>query len=265
MFFLGDVHNRFDHILPSVLPHLEAGRENHVIFLGDIQCERPFEERIEPLLAAGLGVWFIHGNHDTDKQEEWDNLAASAHRNLHARVVEIDGVRVAGLGGVFRGAIWHPDIHKPHTDESYDGRRFPGHWSWDDYQRMLQRQRKDKRAPVTSKQDGRLRKHLSSIFPQDYVTLMNQRADILVTHEAPSCHPFGFEEIERVARAMGASKVFHGHQHDCLDYSGWESRFRVEAFGVGLRGITDLDGMKVLDGETDFSPKVWNRPRSVEG
>ena len=29
-------------------------------------------------------------------------------RNLHNRVVEIQGQRIAGLGGVFRGQIWMP-------------------------------------------------------------------------------------------------------------------------------------------------------------
>jgi hypothetical protein len=31
-----------------------------------------------------------------------------ADRNQHGRVVEFDGLRIAGLGGVFREKIWHP-------------------------------------------------------------------------------------------------------------------------------------------------------------
>ena len=29
-------------------------------------------------------------------------------RNIHGKVVDIQGVRIAGLGGVFRGHIWMP-------------------------------------------------------------------------------------------------------------------------------------------------------------
>ncbi len=55
-------------------------------------------------------VWWILGNHDTDSDPDHDNLfgAELAHRNLHGRVVEIAGVRVAGLGGIFRESIWSP-------------------------------------------------------------------------------------------------------------------------------------------------------------
>jgi cytosine/adenosine deaminase-related metal-dependent hydrolase len=44
--------------------------------------------------------------------------------------------------------------------------------------------------------------------------LSKLRADILVTHEAPSCHPYGFAAIDALARAMGVVRSFHGHQHD---------------------------------------------------
>ena len=33
----------------------------------------------------------------------------------------------------------------------------------------------------------------AAIYPADFALLGKQRADILVTHKAPSCHPFGFQ------------------------------------------------------------------------
>ena len=38
----------------------------------------------------------------------------------------------------------------------------------------------------------------------------NTRADILVTHEAPSCHRHGKNAIEELAEAIGAKKIFMG-------------------------------------------------------
>lgn len=51
------------------------------------------------------------GNHDTDNVENYQNLFEDGlfkSRNLHGRIVEIDGLRFAGLGGVFRGEVWFP-------------------------------------------------------------------------------------------------------------------------------------------------------------
>lgn len=55
-------------------------------------------------------IWWISGNHDTDSEASHDHLHCSvlADHNLHDRVVEIAGVRIAGLGGVFREQVWAP-------------------------------------------------------------------------------------------------------------------------------------------------------------
>ena len=62
-----------------------------------------------------IAVHWIHGNHDNDGGPEmWANLAApernplTASGGLHARVVEIEGIRIAGLGGTFRPPVWSP-------------------------------------------------------------------------------------------------------------------------------------------------------------
>ena len=94
-------------------------------------------------------------------------------------------------------------------------------------------------------------KHRSTIFESDWSHLATQRADIFVTHEAPGCHPYGFEAINEVASFMGVSLTFHCHQHDCLDYSGQFERLGHKAFGVGFCGITDQDGWVIRPGDFD--------------
>ena len=78
--------------------------------------------------------------------------------------------------------------------------------------------------------------------PVVYEHLKSQRADILVTHEAGSAHPHGFAAIDELARAMGVARTFHGHHHNQFDYSADRARLGFSAFGVGFRGIVDIDG-----------------------
>lgn len=99
--------------------------------------------------------------------------------------------------------------------------------------------------------DGLPRKHHSSIFPEDYFCLVSQRADILVTHEAPSAHPHGFEAIDELARSLRVAKAFHGRHHDSLDYSRDRARLGFAAFGVGFCGVTDMNGSCVQPGKFD--------------
>ena len=43
-------------------------------------------------------------------------------------------------------------------------------------------------------------------------------------------------------RAMGVARTFHGHHHNQFDYSADRARLGFSAFGVGFRGIVDIDG-----------------------
>ena len=100
---LGDVHGDVRHLLSVI----KAEEPDAIIFLGDIESPIPFEEFIADL-AVFTEVWWIHGNHDTDSRESYSNLfeSALAGRNLHGRVVDIAGLRVAGLGG----GVSRPDL-----------------------------------------------------------------------------------------------------------------------------------------------------------
>lgn len=105
IYFFGDTHGGFEHFLDMVgLDHPAA-----VVFLGDLQAQRPLDIKLASILDK-TEVWYIHGNHDTDSEDDYDNLFGStlADRNLHGRVAEIDGLRITGLGGIFWGLVWAP-------------------------------------------------------------------------------------------------------------------------------------------------------------
>ena len=165
IYFFGDTHGHFRHVLEIV----SRDRPTSIVFLGDLQVQRPLEVELESILGM-TEIWFIHGNHDTDSDADYDHLFGStlADRNLHGRVALVDGVRVAGLGGVFRGQVWTPPVD----------------WLYESPEEFTARCGRGNRW-----RDGLPRKHRSSIFPEDYFRLVAQHADILVTHEAPSAHP----------------------------------------------------------------------------
>ncbi|WP_034619546.1 metallophosphoesterase family protein [Chitinibacter tainanensis] len=218
IFFCGDTHGRFEHVIRAVHTH----RPDAIVLLGDIQAQRPLEDELAAILAL-TEVWFIHGNHDTDTFYDYAHLFDSplAERNLHGRVVDIAGRRIAGLGGIFRGQIWMPPAAPNYPSQAH----YLAHCGQSNHWR-----------------GGLPRKHRSTIFYADYQALAQERADILVTHEAPSCHPYGFQALDQLANKLGVSTAFHGHQHDCLDYRPHDARLGFRAYGVTLRGITDEHG-----------------------
>jgi len=105
LLFVGDPHGDFEPVIATV----DRLRPEAIVLLGDIQARQPLHIELGPILDLAE-VWLIHGNHDTDSDADYDNLWGSklADRNLHGRIVEIAGYRVAGLGGIFRGKIWDP-------------------------------------------------------------------------------------------------------------------------------------------------------------
>ena len=207
--FAGDPHGRFRHILRAAAELNPSA----VVLLGDLEPQRPLHEELE---AIAHKTWFIHGNHDTDSEADYDNLFESslAHRNLHGRVVEIGGFRVAGLGGVFRERIWAPPLE-------------PAFLSGQDRLKGIR--------PSERWRGGIPLRHRSSIFPDEVDRLSRQRADVLVTHEAPGGHPRGWKALDQLAGAMGAQVLVHGHLHQQIDYAA-EGRLpddcRYQAYGV---------------------------------
>jgi predicted phosphodiesterase len=217
--YCGDTHGSLRHLIDAV------GRcqPMAIVLLGDIEASRPLD--VELAAIAPEKIWFVHGNHDTDSAQNWNHLWGSklADRNVHGRVVTLpNGLRLAGLGGVFRGSVWDPRLP---VDPRYQDR-----------------EEHAKVTPVQDRWQGSVqRRHWSTIYPRELNDLSDLRADILVTHEAPGHHPNGFKLLDTLAQSMQVKLSVHGHQHDRLDSSHcWEQQGFM-SFGVGLRGISAID------------------------
>ena len=220
----GEPHGEFDYINKTV----EKYRPDAIVILGDLQPPDDLETLLAPTLAI-TQVWWIPGNHDTDCEEYYDRLwhGPIAEHNLHGRVAEVAGLRIAGLGGVFRGQIWMPEGRPNYQSATGFVRRSPKTNLW---------------------RGGLPRRHRSSIFPATYEALQQCKADILVTHEAAGCHKKGFDAIDRLAKSLGVKWLFHGHQHEDCEYGVYKG---MQVRAVGFRGIVDLNGRVVRPAEID--------------
>ncbi|WP_291012941.1 metallophosphoesterase [Hydrogenophaga sp.] len=199
LWFLGDVHGEFRHIGVALRQAEQAGNlPSWLISLGDVELDTILREILAPLRLEfpGVKVAFIHGNHDADTHENWACLHDCADAvALHGQVVELVGIRVAGLGGNFMGRVWAPPSGPTFASKAQAMKRGP--YAWRDGQQP------------SPKLHG-------AIYRDDVAALAKQRADILVTHEAPSCHPYGWETLDQLARDMRVVRTFHGHTHDDL-------------------------------------------------
>ena len=210
--FAGDPHGQYDHLYPFVQNQPNVA----LVILGDLQLTSVDElDR----LAQYCDLWFIHGNHDSKTVAAFEALWGTEwkSRNLHGRVVEIQGKRIAGLGGVFRGQIWMP----PNKPLFFD----PIHYCQYCVADKLWR-------------GGLPLRHRTSIFPSDIETLQTQQADILVSHEAPKPHPSGFLALNTLAKAMGVKQVYHGHHHENFDYQQLNKN-AFQIVNVGFRSIAN--------------------------
>ena len=227
--FIGDVHQQWQFVergLASLDPLPQAA-----ILLGDLQCDRPLDELAAPLLDRGIDVHWIFGNHDNDGGPEmWANLV-EPQRNprtkqgaLHGNVAEIAGLRIAGLGGTFRPRIWEP----PESPRLHRREQLP-----EDLASLGPAWPKEHIAALVHSLGA------TAIWPEDYDELASQRADILVTHEAPRSHPAGNAALDALARAMGASLIVHGHHHvtyRAIAPDGLRAMGVAAAWGVNIAG-----------------------------
>lgn len=227
--FYGDPHGRYQNLFNAI----EQYSPSAVIVLGDFMLDKPLEQQVAPLLDK-TDFWFIPGNHDTDQDVFYQSLFKSelAHRNLSGRVEVIAGLRIAGLGGVFRGKVWHPDLNK-------------GQPKWRSRNEFMQAQPRVAQLQAETRYDGLIRQHHSSIWWEDYERLWQQQADILVTHEAPSSHKHGFKQIDDLAFAMGIQRLFHGHHH--VNYTAVLEQYGNSLLvdGVGLACCKDELGREL--------------------
>lgn len=237
--YCGDPHGSFDHIIEAA----ESRGASAIVLLGDMEPALPLHEELKHVLDR---VYWIPGNHDADSDEIWERVWGSdlADRNVHGRVVTLpDGTRLAGLGGVFREAVWHPSPGAARGGA-------PAFLS------------RSEHAEATPRQDrwrgGHARKHWGTIYADEVDRLADQQADVLITHEAPGYHRHGFDLLDTLAQSMQVQALVHGHHHDRLDSRGrWASQ-KFASIGVGLRGISAVllepDGVQVdvvREGELD--------------
>jgi len=201
----GDPHGNFAPILRAC----GAGEPGTLILLGDCELRVPLRHMLSPLFALGWQVHWILGNKDTETATLFDHLAGDfPEGDMGGNVVEIAGLRMAGLGGVFKPRIWCPP-----EAPSFNTRH--------DFMLSLpERERWRGGLPLW---------HRDSIFPEDFARLAQHRFDVLVTHEAPSCHHHGFAAIDRLAEVAGARLIVHGHHHE--SYSA-----KLES-GIDVRGL----------------------------
>ena len=233
--FAGDPHGKFHHIN-------RAGTElraSVVVLLGYMEAQRPLDQELQPLLDAQIPVYWIAGNHDSDKESSLVNLLDSklAANNIDGRVVVLpDGRRLAGLAGVFRASVWYPSLPTPPNfrNRTEHAKATPRQDRWRDSVHL---------------------RHWTSIYPEELDKLADLRADILVTHQAPGYHNHGFEILDDLARSIGAAVTVHGHEHDSLDSSDRWAQQGFKSYGAGLRSILsiDMDGNAtvIVPGELD--------------
>lgn len=190
--FYGDPHGVWDPLADSVHQH----RPNAVVLLGDMGLNRPLREELSAIWGLVPSWYWIIGNHDVDKVHDYEFLVDSyADGDIGSRTVEIDGLTIAGLGGVYGQRVWYPQV----------GNETPV------FRTRAEMTRKTAR--FDRFRGGVPRSSRATIFPEDHVALARTRADILVSHEAPTSHRNGFAAIDDLAEKMGTRLVVHGHHH----------------------------------------------------
>jgi hypothetical protein len=214
--FYGDPHGEWRPLFRACA----EDRPDGVVILGDCDLVVPLRQQIKPIFDAMVRVHWIPGNHDVDTPEFFDHLWGDYPAgNLHAQWRQVGGLIVVGLGGVYKGRIWYPRFED--SQPAYASRR--------DYRRQL---------PHASRWRGGLPlRDRDTIFPEDVEALRGLRADVLVTHEAPSCHRHGFVGIDRAAEFCRAKVVVHGHHH--------ESYEAVFPSGIRVRGLAKAEILRL--------------------
>lgn len=215
--FAGDPHGNFAPVIDAVKKH----QPKAVVLLGDYDLKKPLEEYLSSILSE-TKIWWVPGNHDFEPPEHYHNLFSSSlsGQSIHLKVVTIDGLRIAGLGGIFLGRVWYPP-NKP---------------KWQSKQNFLTS------LPAEIQSESLSLKYQSAIWPEEWAELKKLKADILVTHEAPRSHKYGFMVIDQLAAAMGVKQVFHGHLHEhyCATI-----RNGIKVIGVQDACVVDLAGEEI--------------------
>jgi predicted phosphodiesterase len=197
--FAGDPHGDHKPIVRACLDHPPG----LLILVGDLDLEEPLRRAYARPLSEGWRLRYVHGNHDVDQPRYHDNLLEDAPGwNISGGFVAAGGLVIGGLGGVFKAAVWYP--------REEDGPE-PVWRTRADYLKQL-------RPPERWKKGLPLRQR-DTIFPEDVEKVGKLRLDVLVTHEAPLPHRYGFAALNQLAARTGARLLVHGHHHQSEDYT----------------------------------------------
>ena len=188
-----------------------------LILIGDCELRVPLRSVLAPVLAVGWRVHWIIGNRDVDTEATYDNLAGDfAEGDIGGKVIELGGLRIGGLGGVFKPRVWYPRADAP--EDAIEPARFETRAAF--VASLPARERWRGGLPLW---------HRDTIFPEDFAALAQHRFDVLISHEAPSVHRHGSGAIDRLAEACGVKLIVHGHHH--------ESYTATLPSGVAVRGL----------------------------
>jgi Icc-related predicted phosphoesterase len=193
----GDPHGNF----PPILRACAAQEPGTLILIGDCELRMPLRSVLAPLLAVGWRVHWIIGNRDTDTEAMFDNLVDDAEGDIGGKVIELAGLRIAGLGGVFKPRVWYPRADTP--GDVIEPARFETRAAF--LASLHAREHWRGGLPLW---------HRDTIFPEDFAALARHRFDVLITHEAPSSHRHGSAAIDRLAETCGVKLIVHGHHHE---------------------------------------------------
>jgi predicted phosphodiesterase len=217
----GDPHGCYE----PLIAECKKKPVSHVLILGDMtddysECGNvtAIGEALAPILDMGIDLHWIPGNHDTDCEQHFDATYESLpNKNLHGKVAKLpnSGLRVAGLGGVFRGKVWYPDGSLEDPYQFYS----PHEMMLETNSNSLFR-------------NGIPLRHMSSIFPSQVDAIKSQKAEILICHEAPSSIKMGFIALDQLADDMNVKVILHGHHH-----TGYHSTLMngIHVKGLGKR------------------------------
>lgn len=222
--FAGDPHGCFDSIINAVLLYKPIA----VVMLGDYSLQQSLDVYLSPI-AKLTQIWWIYGNHDVVSREVYSHLFESSYKynGLHLKVREIAGLRIAGLGGIFIAKNWYP----------------PAKTRWQNQHHWYREQ-----SPHIRRAGMPLKLQHSIWHHEVEMMQATVKADILVTHEAPSCHRYGFEAIDTLAKAIGASQIFHGHQHE---YYQDTLASGINVVGVAKQMVVNKQGQMLTQCEED--------------
>ena len=210
LLFYGDPHGEWRPLLETLQGH----SPDAVVLLGDCDLHRALSDELGDGLPSPERLFFILGNHEADRQCFYDNVlsAAPSSNHLNAKVVEVGGVRIAGLSGTFDQHVWHPDLN---DGEPFYRTRAEMLWH------LRAKQRADTELPLRYK---------VAVWYEDYEALFAESCDVLVLHDAPPPHRYGHAVLDDLAEAMDARLIVHGHHHERYEsktYSG------IRVLGLG--------------------------------